>query len=51
MCGIVRGLAERTDRFSEQVVPAAQALRDDPARALSADQARAELKRSRARRG
>jgi putative addiction module CopG family antidote len=35
----------------EQVVPAAQALRDDPARALSADQVRAELKKSRARRG
>ncbi|SAL84906.1 CopG/Arc/MetJ family transcriptional regulator [Caballeronia terrestris] len=28
----------------EQVVPAAQALRDDPARALSADQVRDELK-------
>lgn len=35
----------------EQVVPAARALRDDPARALSADQVRAELKKSRARRG
>ncbi|GJH22680.1 type II toxin-antitoxin system ParD family antitoxin [Caballeronia novacaledonica] len=35
----------------EQVVPAAEALRDDPARALSADQVRAELKKSRARRG
>jgi hypothetical protein len=29
----------------DQVVPAAQALRDDPARALSADQVRAELKK------
>jgi len=37
--------------FREQVVPAARALRDDPARALSADQVRAELKKSRARRG
>ncbi|MEM5460119.1 type II toxin-antitoxin system ParD family antitoxin [Paraburkholderia phytofirmans] len=35
----------------DQVVPAAQALRDDPGRALSADQLRAELKKSRARRG
>jgi len=35
----------------EQVVPAAQALRDDPARALSAEQVRAELKKSRTRRG
>jgi antitoxin ParD1/3/4 len=35
----------------EQVVPAAQALRDNPERALSADQVRAELKKSRARRG
>lgn len=35
----------------DQVVPAAQALRDDPERALSADQLRAELKKSRARRG
>jgi antitoxin ParD1/3/4 len=35
----------------EQVVPAAQALRDNPGRALSADQLRAELKKSRARRG
>ncbi|MDR5746324.1 type II toxin-antitoxin system ParD family antitoxin [Caballeronia sp. LZ029] len=35
----------------EQVVPAARALRDDPARALSADQVRAELKKSSARRG
>jgi putative addiction module CopG family antidote len=35
----------------EQVVPAAQALRDNPGRALSADQLRAGLKKSRARRG
>lgn len=35
----------------DQVVPAAQALCDDPARALSVDQVRAELKKSRARRG
>lgn len=35
----------------EQVVPAAQALRDNPGRALSVDQLRAELKKSRARRG
>ncbi|ASW03544.1 type II toxin-antitoxin system ParD family antitoxin [Paraburkholderia aromaticivorans] len=35
----------------DQVVPVAQALRDDPGRALSADQLRAELKKSRARRG
>jgi antitoxin ParD1/3/4 len=35
----------------EQVVPAAQALRNNPERALSADQVRAELKKSRARRG
>ncbi|BCQ28881.1 type II toxin-antitoxin system ParD family antitoxin (plasmid) [Caballeronia sp. NK8] len=32
-----------------EVVPAAQALRDDPSRALSADQVRAELKKSRTR--
>jgi putative addiction module CopG family antidote len=35
----------------DQVVPAAQALRDNPGRALSADQLRAELKKSRAPRG
>jgi antitoxin ParD1/3/4 len=35
----------------DQVVPTAQALRDNPGRALSADQLRAELKKSRARRG
>ncbi|MFM0412532.1 type II toxin-antitoxin system ParD family antitoxin [Paraburkholderia dipogonis] len=35
----------------DQVVPAAQALRDNPGRALAADQLRAELKKSRARRG
>ncbi|MFM0704398.1 type II toxin-antitoxin system ParD family antitoxin [Paraburkholderia sediminicola] len=35
----------------DQVVPAAQALRDNPGRALSADQLRAEIKKSRARRG
>jgi antitoxin ParD1/3/4 len=35
----------------DQVVPAAQALRDCPERALSADQLRAELMKSRARRG
>lgn len=35
----------------DQVVPAAQALRDNPGRALSADELRAELKKSRARRG
>jgi putative addiction module CopG family antidote len=35
----------------EQIVPAAQALRDNPGRALSADQLRAELKKSRAPRG
>lgn len=35
----------------EQVVPAARALRDNPGRALSADQLRAELKKSPARRG
>jgi putative addiction module CopG family antidote len=51
----LRVLRER-DRAVEawlryQVVPAAQALRDDPGRALSADQLRAELKKSRARRG
>ncbi|MFM0069188.1 type II toxin-antitoxin system ParD family antitoxin [Paraburkholderia aspalathi] len=34
----------------DQVVPTAQALRDNPERALSADQLRAELKKSRARR-
>ncbi|MGB8416952.1 type II toxin-antitoxin system ParD family antitoxin [Paraburkholderia sp.] len=51
----LRVLRER-DRVVEawlrdQVVPAAQALRDNPGRALSADQLRAELKKSRARRG
>lgn len=35
----------------EQVVPAAKALRDSPERALSADEVRAELKKSRVRRG
>ncbi|MBP0595692.1 type II toxin-antitoxin system ParD family antitoxin [Paraburkholderia sp. LEh10] len=35
----------------EQVVPAAKALRDNPERALSADEVRAELKKSRAGRG
>ena len=35
----------------DQVVPTAQALRDNPGRALSADQLRTELKKSRARRG
>ncbi|KDR40546.1 type II toxin-antitoxin system ParD family antitoxin [Caballeronia glathei] len=49
----LRVLRER-DRAVEawlrnEVVPAAQALRDDPSRALSADQVRAELKKSRAR--
>ena len=51
----LRVLRER-DRVVEawlrdQVVPAAQALRDNPGRALSADQLRAEFKKSRARRG
>jgi len=32
----------------EQVVPAAKALRENPERALSADEVRAELKKSRA---
>ncbi|MBC8641383.1 CopG/Arc/MetJ family transcriptional regulator [Caballeronia temeraria] len=49
----LRVLRER-DRAVEawlrnEVVPAAQALRDDPSRALSADQVRAELKKSRTR--
>ena len=49
----LRALRER-DRAVEawlqnEVVPAAQALRDDPSRALSADQVRAELKKSRLR--
>ena len=49
----LRALRER-DRavdawFRNEVIPAAQALRDDPSRALSADQVRAELKRSRTR--
>ncbi|WP_250490994.1 type II toxin-antitoxin system ParD family antitoxin [Caballeronia sp. INML2] len=49
----LRALRER-DRAVEawlrnEVVSAAQALQDDPSRALSADQVRAELKRSRAR--
>ena len=49
----LRVLRER-DRAVEawlrnEVVPAAQALRDDPSRALSADHVRAELKRSRMR--
>jgi antitoxin ParD1/3/4 len=35
----------------EQVVPAAQALFDNPERALPVDQVHAELKKSRARRG
>jgi len=35
----------------EQVVPAAKALRESPERALSADEVRAELKKSRAGRG
>jgi putative addiction module CopG family antidote len=35
----------------EQVVPAAKALRENPERALSADEVRAELKKSRAGRG
>jgi antitoxin ParD1/3/4 len=35
----------------EQVVPAAEALRENPERALSADEVRAELKKSRAGRG
>ncbi|MBT2792555.1 type II toxin-antitoxin system ParD family antitoxin [Paraburkholderia strydomiana] len=50
----LRVLRER-DRAVEawlqnEVVPAAQALRDDTGRALSADQVRAELKKSRVRR-
>jgi len=50
----LRALRER-DRAVEawlrnEAVPAAQALRDDPGRALSADQVRAELKKSRTRR-
>ncbi|WP_250469749.1 type II toxin-antitoxin system ParD family antitoxin [Caballeronia sp. GAFFF2] len=49
----LRALLER-DRAVEawlrnEVVPAAQALRDDPSRALSVDQVRAELKKSRTR--
>ena len=49
----LRALRER-DRAVEawlrnEVVPAAQALRNDPSRALSADQVRAELKKSRTR--
>ncbi len=49
----LRALRER-DRAVEawlrnEIVPAAQALRDDPSRALSADQVRAELKKSRTR--
>ncbi|SAK81664.1 CopG/Arc/MetJ family transcriptional regulator [Caballeronia glebae] len=49
----LRVLRER-DRAIEawlrsEVIPAAQALRDDPSRALSADHVRAELKRSRMR--
>jgi putative addiction module CopG family antidote len=49
----LRVLRER-DRAVEawlrnEVVPAAQALREDPSRALSADQVRAELKKSRTR--
>ncbi|MFM0058399.1 type II toxin-antitoxin system ParD family antitoxin [Paraburkholderia phytofirmans] len=35
----------------DQVVPVAQALCDNPGRALSADQLRAELKKHRTRRG
>jgi putative addiction module CopG family antidote len=35
----------------EQVVPAAKALREKPERALSADEVRAELKKSRTGRG
>ncbi|CAN7749400.1 type II toxin-antitoxin system ParD family antitoxin [Paraburkholderia hospita] len=35
----------------EQVVPAAKALRENPERALSADEVRAELKKSRTGRG
>ncbi|MDR5809198.1 type II toxin-antitoxin system ParD family antitoxin [Caballeronia sp. LZ019] len=50
----LRALRER-DRAVEawlrnEAVPAAEALRDDPGRALSADQVRAELKKSRTRR-
>jgi putative addiction module CopG family antidote len=49
----LRALRER-DRAIEawlrnEVVPAAQALRNDPNRALSVDQVRAELKKSRTR--
>jgi len=49
----LRALRER-DRavdawLRNEVIPAAQALRDDSSRALSADQIRAELKRSRTR--
>jgi len=49
----LRVLRER-DRAIEawlrsEVIPAVQALRDDPSRALSADHVRAELKRSRMR--
>jgi antitoxin ParD1/3/4 len=49
----LRALRER-DRAVEawlrnEVVPVAQALRDDPSRALSVDQVRAELKISRTR--
>jgi antitoxin ParD1/3/4 len=49
----LRAMRER-DRAVEawlrnEVVPAAQALRDDPSRALSVDQVRAELKKSRTR--
>ena len=49
----LRALRER-DRAIEawlrnEVVPAAQALRNDPSRALSVDQVRAELKKSRTR--
>lgn len=35
----------------EQVVPAAKALRENPERALSADEVRAELKKTRLHRG
>lgn len=47
----LRALRER-DRAVEswlrnEVVPAAQALRDDPSRALSVEQVRADLKKSR----
>jgi putative addiction module CopG family antidote len=51
----LRALRER-DRaieawLREQVVPAAKALRANPERALSADEVRAELKKSRVGRG